>query len=295
MSADQRPGVAPTDQFISRGAFINRLLGNPRSSIILPSDSLYAQREGIGSMIQRIPETMLDRRGFLIGASFTLAVIAALKEGGVIKDYTLGKVDEKGKKLFNLCDFPPEEFFREHGEKMKRIIPATTFIPEDHDWKDGSHVIHHNPKAALQELITIVDTLGIKNIRMGIRWENAIDKNGKLDLSFYEPFLRYCFDHDVKICLNIGLKTCGYPEIFVQDTLLDKRGNPLDGGVVKLDSPIVPITFDYAHQLLSYLTSNYSEDELALIETIQPENEPFASYGKKGWTMDPQYIKPKFW
>ncbi len=280
----------PPDGIFSRGALLDKVRARFSSSIILPSDSLYAQRESIGSTIQRIPETMLDRRGFLIGAGVTAAGAAILLEGGVIADHILETVDKKGQELFNLCNVSPQEFFDRYGEKLKRVRLATTFIPEDHDWKDGSR-IHHNPEAALKELKIIVGTLGIKNIRIGIRWENAIDKNGKLDFSFYEPLFRYCFDKQVKLCLNIGLKTCGYPEISVQNHLLDKQGNPLDGGVVKLGSPIVPISFDYSHQLLSYLSSNFSEDKLALIETVQPENEPFVSYGNKGWTMDPEYLK----
>jgi hypothetical protein len=282
-----RPVAPNPPEAISRRNFISRALGRSSSPIILPSDSLYAQKESAGTATQRLLNTQLDRRGFLIGTGAAGVGATALLEAPLITEHILGAVDKKGEQLFNLCNVSPDVFFSTYGEKLKRIRPATTFIPEDHDRENGSH----NSEAAFEELRTIVEDLGIKKIRIGIRWENAIGKDGMLDLNFYEPFLQYCFDNKVKICLNIGLKTCGYPEIFVPNRFLVKPGNPPDGGVIKLDSPIVPITFDYSHQLLSYLSSYFSEDELALIETVQPENEPFVNYGNKRWTMDPEYLK----
>jgi len=294
MSTEQG-SVAPTNphEIISRGEAIRKLLGMSSNSIVLPSDSLYAQRGNIKDTIQRILNTQSDRRIFLAGAGVTAAGAALLLESPIIAKHILESVDKKGEQLFNLCHVSPEEFFDQHEEKLKRIRLATTFIPEDHDWKDGSQITHHNSKAALEELETIVETLGIKNIRIGIRWENAIGKDGKFDFSFYEPFLKYCFDHKVNLCLNIGLKTCGYPELFIPDYILNQQKDLPDGSTITLDSQIVSPAFEYFHQLLNYLTSNCSEEELALIKTIQPENEAFlfGGFGEKRLGMDQQYVK----
>jgi hypothetical protein len=288
--------VAPArpPEIISRGDLLRRVLRRPSSSILLPPDSLYAQRqqESVGAATQQALNIQLgrhvSRRDFLVGAGAAAAIgTFLLYEGGLVADSVLEAVDREGQKAWTRCNVSPAVFFDRYGEEMGRIRLATTFIPEDWDSWDGKH----NIKPALQELKTIVEDLGIRNIRIGVRWENVIGKDGKFDFSSYEPFFRYCFDNKVNICLNIGLKTCGYPEIFVPDHILVNPSNPPDGATITLDSDIVPRAFDYFHQLLSYLSSHFPEEQLALIETVQPENEPFVSYGKKRWTMDQEYIK----
>ncbi len=121
------------------------------------------------------------------------------------------------------------QFLLREAVRLRKIKIGDTFIP---GWKLPSKA---NPlvyirtaagksyqKMALSVLRFEVRQLGVRQIRLGIRWSSTIEPDGHFSLAFYKPYLNFLTSYrdstgqGVRLLLAIGaFKSPGYPESFV--------------------------------------------------------------------------------
>lgn len=230
-------------------------------------------------------DARISRREFFKYAAFSalaLGVGTELQTNALsilaeqIKDQSIASLDNDDfidvnkDKLSNLrlgCSFAPEQF----GLSLEKV---------DEDKKNGKL------DNALDALRFAVKDLGIKKVRLGIRWNNSVNENGELDFRLYEPFLDYCIKNNVDICLNTGIKVFRWPENHIPNGLIAKKHT-----TVYLQSDLAKKSLDHTNDLFNFLNQKYGDESIAKIVTIQPENEPFDEFGKNDLKMDPYYLK----
>jgi len=153
-----------------------------------------------------------------------------------------------------------------------------SFSPEEMEMKIGSG------QKSLDALKIIVEKFGIQEIRLGMRWGS--------DFEYYKPFLDYCFNSDVNLCLNIGpIKVFRWPEEHVPKNVLEKLSKiPEKEAQIEKDMEIAQEAYSHLDELLEYLQKNYSKRNLDKIRTIQIENECFNPFGQFKWTFGQAYL-----
>jgi len=194
-----------------------------------------------------------------------------------------------------------EVFLKENEEILKDVELGCSFSPEQIEWlyqkEDG---IYGDVKdKALEALKIIVKDLKIRNIRLGIRWYNAPQReDGSIDFSFYEPYFNYLLnecEEDVDITLNVGGKVFRYPEQHHSPVVLKRLGKsgnvPENGSVIEADSDLAKETLKYTDSLLKHMTAKYGEKLKSKVKVIQIENEPFVNFGQYKWTMSEEYLE----
>lgn len=233
-------------------------------------------------------DAKISRRNFLklsglslvalgVGTELQTHTIGILAEQ--IKDQNIASLDNNSfidinKHAFSNvelgCSFAPEQF----GLSLKTIDDDTTSAKLDY---------------SLQALNYAVKDLGIKKIRLGIRWNNSVNQNGNLDFRLYEPFFNYCLENNVDICLNTGIKVLRWPEDHIPDLLT--KDIPAKHSVIYPQSNLAQESLNHTYDLFNYLQQGYGNRDIEKITTIQPENEPFDGFGKHDLKMDPEYLK----
>ncbi len=188
------------------------------------------------------------------------------------------------------------EFAKKYHNLLRNVRIGTSFSPEqveDHLKSQNAKVKSTNEKSkvALECLRVVVEEFKIHDIRLGIRW-STVDKEGGLDISYYKPFLKFCFEHNVNVTLNVGpIKTFRWPEQFVPEYVLQKIVVPQKRSIITADSPLANGGIEYVKKLFHELKKEFSEKELERIKIIQLENEPFHPFGIFGWRMGEDYME----
>lgn len=178
---------------------------------------------------------------------------------------------------------PNERFLSQNPEIAKNLQIGCSFAPEV--WPD--------PNFALERLQFIVEDLGVKRIRFGLRWPNVTTGDGAFTLDRYKPFLDYLLDQeDVSLCLNTGIKVFGWPEIRVPELVFNELPSvPKPDAVIYGGSVLAKQSLKSFDACLDYLASNYSAIQRERITGLMHENEPINPYGEKfQWTMDKSYL-----
>jgi hypothetical protein len=160
---------------------------------------------------------------------------------------------------------------------------AGNFIPERYE----------NSSQAMKGLKIIVQTLNIRDLRIGIRWSTVCSENETIDLNYYQPFLDYCFDNDVKIVLAIGpIKSPAYPEEYIPDWVWKSLHKPpRKFHTIRAESELAYRAYEYNRDLLKYLKTNLSPSKLSKIKYFQVENEPFTRFGHLMLKSTPEYLR----
>lgn len=195
------------------------------------------------------------------------------------------------RKQFSSSRKSPEQFLRNHQNLLKKIRIGTSFSPEYVEELFAQEGKGVSEEMVMNVLRYAVEVLHMKEIRLGIRW-NKVDNGKRIDISYYKPFLEYCFKHKVTICLNVGpIKTFRWPEQYVPNYILnDKKNISQKGESIDADSFLAKKSYIYLEKLLRSLVASYSPTQLHYITTIQPENEPFYPFGIYRWTMSKEYL-----
>lgn len=230
-------------------------------------------------------DARISRRSFL---KYSALSLGALGIGTELQTNTLGILVEQVQDQ-EIASLDNDSFIDINKDKLSKIKLGCSFAPEqfglslttiDEDRKNGKL------DNALSALKFAVKDLGIKKVRLGIRWNNSVNENGELDFRLYEPFLDYCLDNNVDICLNTGIKVFRWPEDHLPDGLIVKKH-----ATVYLQSELAKKSLDHTSDLFNFLKQKYRDEGIARIITIQPENEPFDGFGEHGLKMDPDYLK----
>jgi len=186
----------------------------------------------------------------------------------------------------------PEKFLQDHKKILKKIKIGTSFSPEHVE-----ELFAQEGKGVSQEMVMnvlryAVEVLHMKEVRLGIRW-NMVDNGKRINISYYKPFLEYCFKHKINICLNVGpIKTFRWPEQYVPKYILSEKNKlPKKSEIIESDSFLAKKAYTYLEKLLRTLVASYSPAQLHYITSIQPENEPLHKFGIYEWIMSDEYLQ----
>ncbi len=158
---------------------------------------------------------------------------------------------------------------------LNDIVLGTSFSPEYAKQKGSD-----NP---LDILKIINKELGIKDIRLGLRW-NVVEENKKISLSYYNKYLEYLFENDCNVCLNIGpIKVFRWPEEHIPKHLKTEKEE-----VITPESEISEYSYEYLDKLLTLLKREYGNKMDNVM--FQLDNEGYYKFGRRGITMSNEYI-----
>lgn len=243
---------------------------------------------------------LITRRKFMTLTKDTATLLVAgiaLKESGNIYQALLSPFEQID--TMRDADTSVENFIKENEKLLRKTKVGCSFSPEHFNYVDDIEGISTvvDQKKALSALGIIVGELGIKDVRLGIRWSRVVDQSDKdkgfdpkLFDSEYKPYIDYCIQNNVNICLNVGpIKTFRWPEEYVPQSVL-VHGKPEKGSLIAYKSVMAQRGITYLDSLLSHITQIYSPYELQRFKIIQPDNEPFHSAGENGWTMSGEYL-----
>ncbi len=185
------------------------------------------------------------------------------------------------------ANFSNSWFLKENKDKLRNLEIGGSFSPEQAFYISNGE----NEKDNSQELLRIiVKELNIKDLRLGIRWSETMFKRGKVEISSYKPYIDYCLENGVNLCLNVGpIKTFRWPEQHIPYFLKDIL--PPNGATITPNMEIAKEATDYLDLLLYHLTAEYRTDLQNKTPIIQVENESSVPYGEYGWTMRKDYLQ----
>jgi hypothetical protein len=191
---------------------------------------------------------------------------------------------------------PAMAFLNDHEDQLRLVRLGSTFSPDHYHELLSAQGVHD--AAARHRLMHagldfLHDQLGIDEVRLPIRWNQAVSRDGRLNMRFYERRLDRLIEQRASVCLNVGpIKVARWPEDHLPDWIPSiRRAMPPAGSVVRPDSELAKHAFDHLARLLSYLTARYSAHELACITVVQPENEPFSHFGGNRYFLSAEYMR----
>ncbi len=179
---------------------------------------------------------------------------------------------------------PNDEFLARHARDLSRLTLGASFAPEQ--WRLDAESQHD----ALDALALVIGELGLRQLRLGIRWRRAVGANGVIDLTAYAPYIERCLESGATVCLNVGpIRTFRWPEEHVPDAVLDSLPRvPAKGASIGPDDPLAVAALDYLDRLLDRLRTEYGPTAFA---SIQVENEPFYRFPPRDWRLSPSYLQ----
>jgi hypothetical protein len=213
-----------------------------------------------------------------------LAAAAFLAAGGGIEVARKGRDLYEQHETWNEASRPNQEFFSRHASDLQRLTIGGSFAPEQWRFEGPIH------PQAIDALDLSVRELGMRQMRLGIRWSRAGHARD-IDLAPYRPLLDYSLSNDVELCLNIGpIRVFRWPEEHVPPAVLTSLPSlPQANSQVRLDEPLAQAAFDYLSRLLEALSREYGSD-LRRVRIVQVENEPYFPLGEHGWLMSSDYM-----
>ncbi len=175
------------------------------------------------------------------------------------------------------------QFIDEHKDELKNIRLGCSLSPEQLNWLG----IHDSPG----QVFDYLHGLGIKDIRLGIRWDHSVDEDGKVDLSYYAPWIHESMKRGMDLCLNVGpIKVFRWPEDHVPKSVLkrlEQQGRlPKKGGLIGPDDPMADEALGYLNTLLPELKKLTGDHAV----TMQPENEAHVPFGEHEWVASHEYF-----
>lgn len=175
------------------------------------------------------------------------------------------------------------QFMEEHKDELKNIHLGCSLSPEQLDWLK----IHDSPDRVLDYL----QELGISDVRFGLRWNHSVDKDGKVDLSRYAPWIDGILKRGMDLCLNVGpIKVFRYPEDHVPEKVredLEGKGQfPKKGALIGPEDPLAKKGLEYLNAMLPELKKLVGNH----VVTMQPENEAHVPFGEHEWVASHEYF-----
>jgi hypothetical protein len=232
----------------------------------------------------------ISRRGFFDLAKKSIVLGAGVSIASKeVEDTIFGEQND----IWSKAVHENEEYLQENAQALSHIAFGTSFSPEMFGLSQkmmlaDPDTFGERQEVALSALDTIIKDFGIKHIRLGLRWNNAVTQR-KPNLAFYDPYIRKCLENNVAITLNTGpIKTFRWPEEHVPVSVLDSVPLPGFEGVVNPAGELAKHAISYSEDLFTKINKEYGDDAF---EQVQPENEGFNAFGEKRWVMSKSYYK----
>lgn len=225
----------------------------------------------------------LSRRNFL-GAS-TLGVFGA---GGFLYGKegvgaTRGAFEAR--EAWRMAALRNDEFLDSTRDIFRRARLGLSFAPEE--WSEAENAAGDG----LRALDFCVRELGLREVRLGMRWDRIERADGRLDIGLYRRYIDYCFSQRVPLCINPGpLRTFRWPEDRAPGFILERLERvPKNGSTIGWDSPLAGHAASFLDRLLDALSREYGSAFRGL-SAIQPENESFQRFDQRSWSVSSEYM-----
>lgn len=180
------------------------------------------------------------------------------------------------------------EFLSTYRDNISRTHFGASFSPEKFGVRLGKHGKVIGPAdRAVDAFRFAVDTLGLKYIRLGIQWDNAVDDNNDINLAVYQPIIDYGLSNGVEFCKNFGYKSIRYPEQHPSAQVKQSGIMLPKGETVTIDTQFAQEALQYTDALAVRLSREYGKS----IPMVQPENEPFQKFGEYDQDLGRQYME----
>jgi hypothetical protein len=225
----------------------------------------------------------VSRRQFLrylvAGGAFATGAMG-IEAGRKVHDY----IEQQA--TWDEASLPTEAFFERHADRLARLRLGGSFAPEE--W------FYTRPPTdeVVQAFRFAVHDLGLKQMRLGIRWSRA-DRNGAPpELESWAPILDAAFEEGADLTLNLGpIRTFRFPEEQPPGRLLnDPTAIPPVGARVQLSDRMAQEALTFLDLVIEKLHRQYGSALDAYVHTIQIENEPYYPLGEHRWQMTQPYI-----
>lgn len=232
--------------------------------------SQNAGQTGISRRISR--RNFLGLAAFVVGG--TVLPVPFLEEG----------------RTWDKANTDNQTFFNEHKEVLQRSSIGCSFSPE---WLgDGLFVHDKDLRKDNLSMLDEIERWGIKQVRLGIRWSQAVNEKGEIDLSFYRPYFEKCLRSNFDICLNFGpIKTFRWPEEHIPEYFLKENPGITDlNSVVSSETELAHVAINYLAELIPALKSEFGPELSSRVKIVQPDNEPFNPFGQYKLMMGQDYL-----
>ena len=172
----------------------------------------------------------------------------------------------------------PAKFATYFEREFPSVVLGGTFRPESFD-----------SFAQAEEALEILETWGLKAVRIGIRWSRVqTHPHGKLRLGEYFRVLDKALELGFEVTLNVGpIKSAGWPEQFIPEAV-ERVCQIQKGDCVFLDHDLAAHALEYFDKLLEALAKRYPAGTFV---ALQPDNECFKQFGVLELTASPEYLR----
>ena len=183
------------------------------------------------------------------------------------------------------ASLPNAEFVARHAGALSRLTLGATFAPEQFGGDRAGR------QEAREALAVSHEELGIRQVRLGLRWARTERRDGNVDLNYYRPTWDYCLSHDVDVCANLGpIRVFRWPEDHVPKHVLESLKPPRNQATLGVGDPLAQRGFAHLERLAGLLQREYGAS-LQAVRMLQLENEPFYPMGEHDWQMDQAYMR----
>lgn len=223
----------------------------------------------------------ISRRQLLIGAGRMGAAFVAFE----VARKGAGLIEQR--LTWEQASEPNNAFLSRNAERLLDFELGGSFAPEQWPRRESSQ------RQALTGLDLAIKDLGIKQMRLGIRWDRVHRDDGRIDLGIYSALIQRCIDNGVDICLNVGpVRVFRWPEEHVPDSVLaGLPWQPPRGAVITPESPLGRASMEHLDRLIESLQTQYTASELSSVTMIQAENEPFYLMGENEWLISSSQVE----
>jgi hypothetical protein len=177
-----------------------------------------------------------------------------------------------------------EEFINAHSDFLKKIELGHSYSVEHMNYLNSFNELPDSSKPThLEALNILTNEIGLKSIRLGIRWCD-VDFDGKVNIEKYKEVVKYCLENKLSICLNVGpIKVFRWPEVYVPDRIVNAQNIGTDKYEITAESEISKESIIYLEKLFDAFEKEFGREFFDKIKTVQVDNEMFNPFGTKRW------------
>jgi hypothetical protein len=222
-----------------------------------------------------------SRRDFLRGAIAAGVGLGVVAGGSQVYYKTRDLIDQH--ETWQEASRPNSEFLSRHSADLARLTLGGSFAPEQFGNRGDQR------RESLEALQLAHKELGIKQMRLGVRWNRVERPDGQLSFAMYKPTWDYALANGLDVAANLGpIRVFRWPEDHVPKHVLEKIPQKTYA-TLGPDAELSKRGFDYLERVMAFVQREYGA-ALDAVSTLQLENEPFYPMGEHDWQFNRDYI-----
>ena len=178
---------------------------------------------------------------------------------------------------------PNSEFLARHSGALARLTLGGSFAPEQFGFRPDQR------RESLEALRLAHKELGVRQMRLGVRWDHVERREGQLSFAAYKPTWDYALGNGLDVAVNLGpVRVFRWPEDHVPGFVLEQTSQR-SYATLGPETEISKRGCDYLERLMAMLQAEYGSS-LGAVSMLQLENEPFYPMGAHDWQFNRDYI-----